>query len=87
MNLLLSPIAAPFKAPLQDQSCWAKKPDHFVLLYSTGSGCILSIHHHYQKWHTVCSCSCSFRCESTFSILTVPVMGWEIHFINWQTQD
>jgi len=36
-----------------------KKPDHFVLLYSTGSGCILSIHRHYQKWHTVCSCSCS----------------------------
>ena len=63
MNVLLFPIAAPwlvqnetFKAPLQDQSCWAKKPDHFVLLYSTGSGCILSIHHHYQKWHTVCSC-------------------------------
>ena len=62
MNLLLSPIAAPwlvqneeFKAPLQDQSCWTKMPDHFVLLYSTGSGCILSIHCHYQKWHTVCS--------------------------------
>ena len=56
--------------------------ESFCATIYAGSGRIFSIHHHYQKWHTVCRCSCSlyFQCESAVSILRIPVMGWEIHF-------